>query len=164
MNTQQTSTFVGEKLSLEASPTQKVRTKEWTIYSGPSWSGHLFAHWLVPRSSISSLRKSKQTSAVLMPVQEQSDTTIERRSGATLVDVANAGPPIQTRICVRNLLQRRHGRFTEIHDRRHGVLHFRPLREGTFMHRPPEELDCKTDCDPAMLSFQKRCSLSAIFV
>ena len=36
---------------------------------------------------------------------------------------------------------------TDVHDRKRGVLHFRPLHEATFMHRRPEELHHKKDRD-----------------
>ena len=61
--------FFCEKLSLETPPTQKVKNQrvqdvQWTLMVG-----YLFAHKMVPRASISSLRKSKQNSAILTTVQ-----------------------------------------------------------------------------------------------
>ena len=83
------------------SENQRVEDLQWSLMVR-----HLFAHWLVPRSSISSLRKSKQTSAVLSPCKNRATQPLKGGAGRHLLDVPHAGPTIQTRICVRNLLQR----------------------------------------------------------
>ena len=119
MNTRKTSTFFGERLSLEAPPAQTMKIEECKIYQWSLMVRYLLAHWMVPRSSLPSKNKLCSES----PATKESGD-IERKT-----------------------LRRRHGRLTEIHVRRRGPLHLRPLREATFMHRRPEELPCKMDRD-----------------
>ena len=136
----------------------------------PLMVGYLFAHWMVPRSSISSPRKSKQNSATLMTVQEQNDTPIERRSGPTHPGRRLRRTSRLNTNCFRNLLQRgrseasKQGRCiadtaTSLRSMTTGVKccfsdHFAKPRSCTV-----GQSNCIAK-RTAMLSFLKRCSFS----
>ena len=81
------------------SENQRVQDFHWSLMVR-----YLFAHWMVPRSSIPS--SSKQNSAILMTVQEQNDTPTERKRGASRHGRRSHKTSHPKANCVRNHLQR----------------------------------------------------------
>ena len=165
------STFVAEKVSLEAPPTQKSENQR---VQHLQWSLMLDDHLMVPRSSILSLRKSKQNSAHSMTVQEQNDTPIAKSSGATHPGRRSRRTSRPNTNCVRNLLQRRRSETSNqrrcIADTAASLMsvtagvgccisdHFVKSRSCTV-----GQMNCIAK-RTTMLSLRKRCSLSTILV
>ena len=147
------------------SENQRVRDFHWSLMVR-----YLFAHWMVPRSSIPS--SSKQNSAILMTVQEQIDTPTERKRGATRHGRRSHKTSHPKTNCVRNLLQR--GRSETSKQRRciaDTAASLRSMTAGVkccisdHFAKPRSCTVGQRNCiakRTAMLSSRKKCSMSTI--
>ena len=129
---------------------------------------------MVPRSSVSNLRKSKQNSAIVTTVQEQNDTPTESRNGPTHSGRRSRRTSHPNTSCVRNLLQRWRSETSKqgrcIADTAAPLMSM-TARVGycisDHLAKPRSCTVGQRNCiakGTVMLSFRKRCSLSKIFV